>query len=43
MGNTLYGWNLEATGEGYLARGNISWEDNGNLNIDGNIHLRKIL
>ena len=42
-GNTIYGWNLESTGEGYLARGNISWEKNGNLNIDGNIHLRKIL
>ena len=39
-GNTLYGWNLEATGEGYLAQGNILWDDRGSLIISGDINVK---
>lgn len=37
FGNTLYGWNLEATGEGYLAGGNVEWDQNGKLTIKGDV------
>jgi len=39
-GNTLYGWNLEATGEGYLAQGNIRWDNNGQLSISGDLNIK---
>lgn len=40
-GNTTYGWNLEATGEGYLAQRNISWQKNGQLTIKGDIEIQE--
>lgn len=40
-GNTIYGWNLEATGEGYLAKNNISWDQSGKLTVKGDIIINE--
>lgn len=35
-----YGWHLKAMGDGYLAQGNISWNNDGDLTIQGSILLK---
>lgn len=35
-----YGWHLKALGDGYLAKGNINWTDDGELSIKGNFIIQ---
>lgn len=36
----VYGWHLKSQGDGYLAQGAINWDQNGTLNVDGNIFIK---